>query len=632
MHPREFGEYRIVKLLPLGGMGRVYLAVHARTNEPVALKLIERGTDRDRQEIIEAEQRGARLQERLCRLDDRIANIRSYGELGEYFFIEMDYVEGDDLSEVLTRGPLGVPFAARIGRDLCEALNVAHTFSGEIDGHQYRGVVHGDIKPRNIRITPDGEVRVLDFGIAKALSLTRSFTQNHFGSSQYSSPERLNTADVDIASDLWSVAVVLYEIVTGHPYFEAENGPKLDHLIRNYRQVRPLPPQLPAPFQAILRKALHPDPAWRYATAQEFATDLAAFLAGRSTAAERMPPDDATRRTTPPGAPAFDEAATRRSTMPVAVDDDPTRRTGAGPLPPPGARPQKPKERHPLSRRERQIRFFAAALLVLIVGLLSYNEYAVWRGGIALRHDLEAERLTDMNLAWDRFQALANRNYLPLVLRGAKSAVLDRMVSFADRVINDYRSSEAPSVNEADWVRALAILSKALELDPGDKQIRGKMYLADGHLNRIRGTSRSNGKMLNDARARFEAAQELMPKSPDPYLGLARLYVYSLKDVDKAEQALKAASKRGHDMGRREKAQLGDAYRDRAERLLREADKATGLPEEKDYLERARDDFEKAQDFYRDIVPFAGSANSLRKVLDSADHVDLRLKIIREGA
>ena len=88
-----------------------------------------------------------------------------------------------------------------------------------------------------------------------------------------------------------------------------------------------------------------------------------------------------------------------------------------------------------LTRRERQIRFFAGALLVLILGAMTYNEYAVWSAGASLRRDLETEHLTDMNQAWDRFQAIANRNYLPLVLRGTKSSVLDRMVSFADRVI-----------------------------------------------------------------------------------------------------------------------------------------------------------------------------------------------------
>jgi eukaryotic-like serine/threonine-protein kinase len=210
--------------------------------------------------------------------------------------------------------------------------------------------------------------------------------------------------------------------------------------------------------------------------------------------------------------------------------------------------------------------------------------------------------------------------------------VLNRFVSTADRVINEYRASDAPSVSETDWVRAQAVLAKALELAPGDREIRGKMYLAEGHIHRIRGTARANAKLLSESRARFEQARELMSRSPDPYLGLARLYVYSLKDVERAEEALKAASKRGHDMGRREKAQLADGYRERAERLLREADRATGLPEEEDYLKRARSDFRKAEDFYRDIVPFSGSAASLRKVLDYSDHVDVRLKIIREGA
>ena len=111
--------------------------------------------------------------------------------------------------------------------------------------------------------------------------------------------------------------------------------------------------------------------------------------------------------------------------------------------------------------------------------------------------------------------------------------------------------------------------------------------------------------------------------------------IWVIDDVDarhRAEDALKAASKRGHDMGRRERAQLGDGYRDRAERLVREAERASGLPEEKDYLERAKDDFSRAADYYRDIVPFAGSAASLRRVLDYSEHVETRLKVIREGA
>ena len=624
MHPREFGKYRILKLLPPGGMGRVYLAEDSSTGKRVALKLIEKTPGPEYEEILEAERRGAQLQEHLCRADPRIADVLGYGEVDEFFYIEMEYIEGQDLAEVLARAPLGVPFAARIGRDLCETLHKAHNFTAMIDGHSYRGVVHGDIKPRNVRITPDGQVRVLDFGIAKALSVTRRFTENRFGSSQYSSPERLLTGDVDFSSDLWSVGVVLYEIVTGRPYFDGESGARLENTIRNYRDYRPIPSLLPAGFQAVLRKALHPDPEARYTSASDFANDLDEFLAGRPTVAETSPvpvvlsdDDERTRLTGRPPEMEKDEALTRRT---------------AGPRIPKGYRAVTSRIKRPLTPRQRQIRLGVATALVIGSIWFVANEVSVYRGASALRLDLETERVTDMDAAWQRYHDLAVRNHTPFVLWGTRTVLLSRMISSAERVIAEYRNSDAPSVSEADWQRADAVLTKALDLHPGDKEIRGKLYLVNGHISRIRGTARANGKLLSDARQKFEEARDLIPRSPDPWLGLARLYVYSVKDVEKAEEALKQASKRGHGMGRREKAQLGDGYRDRAERLLREADRVTGMPEEKDYLERAKDDFERAEEFYRDIVPFAGSASSLRRVLDFQDHVDVRLRIVREGA
>jgi serine/threonine protein kinase len=621
MHPRDFGQYRIVRLLPLGGMGRVYLAVDTQTNEEIALKLIDRGPDSDRQEIVAAERRGALLQERLCALDRRIVCVRKYGDLDDFFFIEMEYIEGQDLSELLAKGPLGVPFATRIAKDLCEVLAVTHGFTGYVEGQQYAGVVHGDVKPRNIRITPTGEVKVLDFGIAKALSLTRQFTTNQFASSQYSSPERLNTGEVDIASDLWSVGVVLYEIVTGRPYFEAESAAKVEHLIRRYAEARPLPAHLPLGFRAVLLKALHPEPQLRYATARAFADDLGLLLEGRSPAAVSLLEDsEKTRRTT--GA-VDDPEATRRTGPALPLREG---RHTAVP-----ASPSK-QPRTAMSRRERQVRFFAGLALVTIVFLLFFNEYSVWRKGAELTRELDTERLTDMNTAWTRYEALAKGSFLPVVLSGPRSAIRGRLMAAADRTLTEYRSSDAPTVTENDWVRALASLNYALQLDPGDGEIRAKMAVCEGHIARIRGTARGNSKLLNEARANFEEAASLAPKSPDPHLGLARLYTYSLKDVDRAEAALRAAEKRGHDRGRREKSQLADGYRDRAERLLREADRASGMAEERDYLERARDDFRRAEELYRDVLPFAGSPASLRRVLDFEEHIEQRLDSIKEGA
>ncbi len=568
MYPQELGKYRILKLLPLGGMGRVYLAEDTESNTQVALKLIDLQGGAEQMEIVEAERRGAILQARLCGIDPRIVQINAYGDLGDYFSIEMEYVEGQDLSEVLAKGPLGIPFAARIGADLCEVLDVTHSFRGEIDGQSYGGIVHGDIKPRNIRITTAGQVKVLDFGIAKALSLTRQYTQNKFASSQYSSPERLSTGEVDVASDLWSVGVVLYEIVAGKAYFQGAS---------------PLPASLPAPFRAILTKALSQNPQSRYGSAAAFSSDLRAFLAGQSIAVQD------------------DEAPTRRTIVP----------------PPPVGK--------------KNIKALVRIGVGLFVAILSYREYRVWAKGHDLQRDLNTQKLTDLNVAWTRYDELAQASNFPLALRGTRNAIEERLTSVADRVIEEYRNSDTPSVSEADWLRAADALSKALQLNLGDKEIRGKLLVCEGHVNRIKGEARKISKYYSEARSRFEQAQDLLPKSPDPYIGLGRVYAYSIRDADRAEDAIKQASRRGHKMGRREKAQLGDAFRDRAEKLVAEADRSSGLPEEKDFLKRAEEDMKKAEDFYRDIVPFAGSANSLRRVLDYLAAIDTRLQTIKDG-
>jgi serine/threonine-protein kinase len=618
MHPTEFGKYRIVKLLPLGGMGRVYLAVDAQTQARIALKLIDSGPDPDRQEIVEAERRGAILQARLCGLDQRIVRILGYGDHDGFFFIEMEFVEGQDLSELLAKAPLGAPFAARIGRDLCDVLHHAHTFSAEIEGHQYRGIVHGDIKPRNIRITPDGQVKVLDFGIAKALSLTRKFTTNQFGSSQYSSPERLNTGDVDVASDLWSVGVVLFEIVTGKPYFGGESSAKLEHAIRNYSAVRPLPDTFPAGFRAIVRKALAVRPEHRYGAAQEFAADLNAYLENKTTLAESEPVVE-------------DDEATRR--MAAAAPDDATRRSvsGATPFPAASAAPQpkavpfrveKPPKK-PLTSRQRQIRFFTLLGLGMLFALLIFNEVTVWRSGSELAREVESERLKDMDVAWQRMETLQKTSFVPFVLSGPRKSILGRLVSTGDAVVNEYRRSDSPNVSENDWLRAQSAYAKVLEVDSRNSTIRGRMYLCDAHVLRIRGVARGNSKMLNEARARFEQAADLMPRSPDPYIGLARLYG-SLRDVDKVEDAIKAADKRGHQTGRRERGQIADAYRDRGERLMKDAVRAAGLPEEGDLLKRAEQDLHRAEEHYREILPYGNSTASLRRVLENLEVVRAR--------
>jgi hypothetical protein len=284
-----------------------------------------------------------------------------------------------------------------------------------------------------------------------------------------------------------------------------------------------------------------------------------------------------------------------------------------------------------LTPRQRQIRFFGGLALLIVLVLLVFHEYGAWRTGAQLAREVESERLTDMDTAWMRYDALQKASFVPWVLSGPRNAIEGRLIAAADSIINEYAKSDAPTITEKEWIKAHDLLARALEIDPHDRSVRGKLYLTDGHLSRIRGTARGDSKLLNDARGKFEQAADLIPKSPDPYLGLARLYVYSLHDVDRAEDALKAAEKRGHEMGRRERAQLADGYRDRGERLMKEGIRASGLPEEKDLLKRAEKDLHAAEEIYRDIVPYGNSSTSLRRVLENRAVIDARRDAMKDS-
>src|SRR5215469_2047834 len=216
---RHLGKYEIRYKLGRGGMADVYLAQDTELACAVALKIIERAPDQDTRDSIEAERRGAELQARLAEIDPHVVRVYHAGDLDHYFYVAMEYIDGQDLAELMKHGRLEAEFAADVGIAVAETLHNAHNLRVTIDGKEYQGIVHGDIKPKNIRVDAHGEVRVLDFGIAKALSLSRRLTRNEFGSVPYASPERLDTGEVSFGSDLWSLAVMLYEMVTGlQPY------------------------------------------------------------------------------------------------------------------------------------------------------------------------------------------------------------------------------------------------------------------------------------------------------------------------------------------------------------------------------------------------------------------------------
>ena len=149
---RKVGKYEILSKLGRGGMADVYLAQDGEQERTVALKVIEQGPDADSRESIEAERRGSQLQAKLAEIDERVVKIFETTDCDGYFAVAMEYVEGNDLADLMRHGPAPVDDAADIALAICQTLHNAHNLAVTIDGKEYRGIVHGDIKPKNIRI------------------------------------------------------------------------------------------------------------------------------------------------------------------------------------------------------------------------------------------------------------------------------------------------------------------------------------------------------------------------------------------------------------------------------------------------------------------------------------------------
>ncbi|MDP8979835.1 MAG: serine/threonine-protein kinase [Acidobacteriota bacterium] len=609
MNPGErYGRYQIVRIIGRGAMGEVYLADDTETPRRIALKVVYKGPDPDDEEVLEAERLGAELQKRLGGVDQRVVIVNRYGSLNGDLFIEMEYIEGEDLSTILAREALPPRRAAEIAAELCEMLENLRDFTTTIADKNFTGVIHGDLKPKNIRISASGEVKALDFGIAKALSHTRKQTLNVFASTAYCSPERVETHSMDTHSDLWSVGVLLYQMISGSLPFEEPTKERLERRIRFGNPPDPLPEACPEPLRNIVFTMLARDPARRYQSATDVRLDLTAFLAGAEVSA-RPVDNDATVRTSVP------------ANVPASGDSDATVRTT------PSAPPRRPQIAYTPSYRPSTFGCFAAFLGFGIVGLIVFlwqNSYH--NDAVHFQTELQTERIANLDQAWTHYQQLAARRHVPLLLWGAQRALKNRLVSAADQTILEYRNNDAPAIYENQWKTAHEDVVRAYELDPGDSAVKGRMRLCEGHLDRIDAKGAARQKKLSSAIAKFQEAADLLKKWPDPYLGLARLYAYDLGDMDRAEEAINKAVEYNHPMGKREQAQLADGYHRRADRTWRDSRAFTQHPaQEKDYLEKARQDYLRAQDLYQRIGVWGDSTRSQMQVLQGLQRIEQRL-------
>ncbi len=607
---KQFGSYQIIRKLARG-MTDVYLAFDAESSRYAVLKIVEQSGDALTQLILEAERRGAELQRQLREADPRVIEIYEYGEKDGYFFIAMQYIEGRTLAQIINEEQRIEPArAAKFAVEVLSQLAKLHSFTAEIDG-QRRSVVHGDIKPSNIQIGSDDEVRLLDFGIAKALTFTHSRTNMSLGSPSYCSPERLSRGQVDLHADLWAVGVTLYEMVAGSPPYQAEDTRKLEALIQSRRPPRALPDACPSGLKAILNKALAGDLHLRYVSAAAFESDLRSFLQDRPTAAE----------------------GERR----VAWRSNPTVEKTRFHLPERVTNMAATVKQSVLKLKPERAKRVASVLSILVAlcwglfaGLMvcvpAGYYYRFWRESGPLRRALDYSRssIAAINSDWDLFQHIQNQNaflgdYSPALRLGP--GLRSGLLRTADEIIERYRNSSDPAIRDFDWAKAAVCLDHALEMDRNDRTAQGKLALANGYVNLIRADSEKDDQRPVSTRAaqqNFQEAAVLTPRSPDPHLGLARIYVYAFKNVGKAVAELHEASGLGFQPGPRELEEEADGYRFRAGAELAEARKAHGVsrPSEERYLRLAQRDFERARQIYEPILGFSNVSLALRQVDD----------------
>jgi len=301
--PSEIGHYRIIRQLGAGGMGEVFLAEDSTLGRKVAIKMLSEtlaGSPQARQRLINEAKAAAALDH------PNICSIHEVGEADGHVFIVMQYIDGQSLAERIWKAPLRPGEVVDVGIQVAQALAEAHA----------AGIIHRDIKPQNIVITPRGQLKVLDFGLAKIgqrdapdgpdAPTWERLTEagSVVGTPGFMSPEQLRGKEIDARSDIFSLGVTLYECATGIHAFE--RGTPLEVSLRVVTETPPPPsainPAIPPSLDRIIARAMAKDPAARYESAESLRSDLLELrqeIEGSASVPRAVLPSGSTASTTP---------------------------------------------------------------------------------------------------------------------------------------------------------------------------------------------------------------------------------------------------------------------------------------------------------------------------------------------
>src|SRR5438552_9717089 len=347
------GRYKILRKLGAGGMANVYLAEDQELGRRVAIKILNERHANDEQ-FVERFRREAKNAAGLSH--PNIVSIFDRGQAEGTYYIAMEYLDGRSLKELITaRGPAPIPVSVDYARQILAALRVAHR----------QNLVHRDIKPHNVLVDGEGRVKVTDFGIARAGPSQMTEEGSIIGTAQYLSPEQAQGAPVTPSSDLYSLGIVLYELLTGQVPFAGETPVELamKHLSKVPEPPSHIRPEVPRDLDFVVMRALAKGPAERYQSADEMDADLARVARGDAVS------------------PETEEAATAIIARPI---------TASTVVKPPGAPPVQPPVYYDYDEPPERRRPFWPWLLAL--GLLVLAGFAGWLAYNQIQRQLNASK------------------------------------------------------------------------------------------------------------------------------------------------------------------------------------------------------------------------------------------------
>jgi serine/threonine protein kinase, bacterial len=366
MDGMPFGRYRLIELLGRGGMGEVWRAYDtAANNRTVAIKLLPPHLAGDSTFV----QRFRREADAAAQLNNpHIIPIHNYGEIDGRLYVDMRLIEGHDLHEVLADGPMEPGRAVRIIEQVAKALQAAHRI----------GLVHRDVKPSNILVDEDDFAYLIDFGIARAADQTRmTGTGNIIGSWHYMSPERLRDGQIDARSDIYALACVLYECLTGSAPYPGDNFEQqiTAHLTEPPPRPSSTDPNMPLGLDPVIATGMAKDPDQRYATTVELAN--AARDAITQPIAQPAPAPTLLSATEQAPLPPTEQAHNLVTAQPVTAKDESLAPARSAPPPP---APPTPTRAGGISRRTA-IALIAGAIAVVAVIVAAIGISALGKHG-----------------------------------------------------------------------------------------------------------------------------------------------------------------------------------------------------------------------------------------------------------